>query len=457
MYDPTEAFCAIYRELDEAVLVARGAAWFRDSGFHDAVIVVRDAILAGRDPDAFVETAESVDGQRERVIALRGIDQAFAQLNPYHRAGAAPHSLARYQARYDLDGRFNDDPAEGLLVPKLAWSAQRDDQPLTLTELTQSLSYAPPEVLPRIEPHVAPKRCGMSREARRLGVTVACAPASADFGDLDMTIGRGSDYDTYKGSMGDAAGVRDRYVRILAAALAGDADAVVLPELMCSESLLDFWRDQLRALAPRRALRWMFTGTGDIRDGGTGPVNAGALLDGVTGETIAVQRKQFPFDITPEQQARDYPLPFARGRPLREAIEPGYGCAVVELGAARVAILICEDLTRIAPLMPALNTIGVSHILAPVFSTPTMPFRWEQGAGGDWAKANGATTIVANSLVLGRLSGSRAQLHVALVSSPWKYAAQRAAAPEDVVRFRLRHGERPEGLDDPDGNRPVAP
>jgi hypothetical protein len=46
---------------------------------------------------------------------------------------------------------------------------------------------------------------------------------------------------------------------------------------------------------------------------------------------------------------------------------------------------------------------GVSHILAPVFAKPQREWFWEHQAGLSYAREVGTTTVVANSLVIGRL------------------------------------------------------
>lgn len=480
MYNPANFFAELFPQLDEPTLVEHGESWWADADFHAAVATTQAEVEAGTFQPDFEHDADMPDGQRERIIALRGIDAAYAVLNPMRRAGPVPSALAGTQQRLELDGRFNDDARHGLVLPRLAWTRDREDPPLLVRATFRSLTFAPPELIRRSTLRAAPVRMRMSRELRMSGLVVGCVPATEDIAEIDFAHGTDSISDWYAGEMRDTATIRDRYETVLDEADSNDVHAIVLPELSCSDGLLRFWGEKLKSRhrASPRALRWALVGTGNLMNGHGGSsrisgtsgrrrpthVNAAALIDAATGDPVVIQRKQFPFDIEPDRMKDDYPLPFASGtRVLRELIRPGHEIDVVDLGAARLAILICEDLSRSDVLLDELRAIGVSHILSPVFSKPTMPFHWEQQKGGNWVGGTGATVVIANSPALGRLiearhrrSASRALLHTALVVTPWGWRAQRAGGADQLLRFVLRHEQTPEACDDPDGSVPVT-
>jgi hypothetical protein len=436
MYDPADQFVELYPSLDEAMLVAHGEALYADPAFHTEARDVRDAVVAGTYRIDLLHDAGTLEGQRERLVAMRGIDTAFASINPMLRGAVTPAPLRAHLARFELEGRLNSDPEVGLLLPKLAWPAQREKEPLQLAHVFKALTLVPPDAMPRIELLQAPLRSRMSRDDRLADVTIACAPVAEAEPQIEFDVADRGGERYYAGELHDDDDMRDRCHTLLAELDRVGVHGAVLPELCCSATMVTHWQDLLRSSSrPRpRSLRWLFAGTGNLDRCTPRAENAGALLDADTGEVIVHQRKQFPFDIEPAQHD-DYPLSFVDGKSmLREDIVPGYGSRLVELGAARVVVLICEDLARMDPLIPSLVAAGVSHIIAPVFSKPTMPFHWEQQQGGNWAKASGATAIVANSLVIGRLietsvtrRAPRAELHTALVTSP--KAMRRSAAP----------------------------
>jgi hypothetical protein len=480
VYNPANFFAELFPQLEERLLVEHGEDWWEDGDFHAAAQAAQADVEAGTFAPDFEHDDSTPEGQRERMIAMRGIDAAYDALNAMHRAGPVPPALAISQQCLELHGRFNDDAGSGLVLPRVAWTKDRDNPPLLLRCAFRSLTFAAPQDLRRSVLRTAPARMRMSRELRREGIVVGCVPAAEDITEIAFTHGRDRTGEWYAGEMRDTPTIRDRFEAVLEEADAQGVHAMVLPELTCCDGLLEFWGETLKSRhrASDRALRWAMVGTGNLANGHvdlsrtseTGErerathVNAAALIDAATGEPVVIQRKQFPFDIEPHLMEEDYPLPFASGTAtLRERIKPGHGIDVVDLGAARLAILICEDLSRSDVLLDELRAVGVSHILAPVFSKPTMPFHWEQHEGGDWVGGSGATVVIANSPALGRLIEARRRdaaprplLHTALVVTPWGWRAQRAAVGDPLLRFVLKHEQTPEACDDPDGSAPVT-
>jgi predicted amidohydrolase len=115
---------------------------------------------------------------------------------------------------------------------------------------------------------------------------------------------------------------------------------------------------------------------------------------------------------------------------------------VIEVGGARLAILVCEDLARIHALSATLHAHAVSLILVPVFARPTKDRRWERARAEVYSDAAGATVVVANSLVMAAILGSPKPVGTAIAIAPGHAAVGHASEPDDVVVFAL-DGEPP--------------
>jgi predicted amidohydrolase len=130
-----------------------------------------------------------------------------------------------------------------------------------------------------------------------------------------------------------------------------------------------------------------------------------------------------------------------------EDIEIGFGIEVLEMHAARLAVLICEDLARVETLLEELYAYGVTHILAPVFSKETRPNHWEHVKAKDYGGAHGTTVLVANSLVLAHLNGAGGEVGAALAHTSSGSVVQTASRPEELIRYVLQEGKAPRPLD----------
>ena len=107
-------------------------------------------------------------------------------------------------------------------------------------------------------------------------------------------------------------------------------------------------------------------------------------------------------------------------------------------GGVRLAILVCEDVSRAQDLGPVIRDFGVSHIFVPVFSRPLRQHRWENAAADEHMRETGSTVVVANSLVMRTILGD-ADGGTALAASPWSRSAAigRCEDPADIVCFTL--------------------
>jgi predicted amidohydrolase len=175
----------------------------------------------------------------------------------------------------------------------------------------------------------------------------------------------------------------------------------VAPELTLTPALLDAWQQAMRS--PDRGssrLRLMIPGSGVLTDAGARASNTAVLLDGRTGAVIARQHKLFAFDFD-ETELERWKLQQRLGsQTLAEDLVPGRRLEVIDAGGARIAILICEDLSRLLDVGPLIRDFGVSHLLAPVFSRPLKARRWENTAGDVYVRETGTAVVVSNSLVM---------------------------------------------------------
>jgi peptidoglycan biosynthesis protein MviN/MurJ (putative lipid II flippase) len=105
-----------------------------------------------------------------------------------------------------------------------------------------------------------------------------------------------------------------------------------------------------------------------------------------------------------------------------------------------LAILVCEDLSRLHAFSARLHAHGVSLILVPVFARPTKDRRWERARAEVYGDVTGSTVVVANSLVMAAILGSPAPVGTALAVGTGHAAVGHASEADDVVVFSLDTG-----------------
>jgi len=209
-----------------------------------------------------------------------------------------------------------------------------------------------------------------------------------------------------------APGLKTR-VPAAASALRG-ADIGLAPEVTLSDDILRAWQ---AAADPGSSPTWVFAGTGPVTGNyagvsapvGTGKTvggdslspNRGVLLHGLTGEVIAVQDKRAGFTITPNMRA-SYGLAGAPDESHDEGMEHGSRLTLVESRAGRFAVYICEDLGREIDLAHQLVELGVTHLIVPILATAMGTHEWHRQSSSHIAQRAGTTTVVVNSLTLGR-------------------------------------------------------
>lgn len=449
--DIADVFLRIYGELRAAVILNRAFAWRVSPGFHELAEDVAHAARAGSYEGVLSEPADSEAGQRERLAHLTGLDWAFKDVNPMTRGSAAPIGLRAIRERHARDGRFNARPDDGLLLAKLTLDTRDLAVEDRMPDLFSAVVVAPPPAPDqRVELELAPRDAHLSGGERRAGLRVACVPMLEDDEELHFEVREHDGLLWYRVEPEDAAkpDLLTRIAKVVDAAVADASIFTVAPEVSCSDTLLGSWAENARrAVVAGAPLRWVFAGTGNIPAPGPN-TNTGHLLDATTGDVLLRQDKQFRFNIDPSQQTDKYPLPGLTGaKRAHEDIEIAVVTTVLELGCARVAILVCEDLGRAEELLGDLYAHGVSHIIAPVFSKETLPNFWEQAAAKNYTNAYAATVIVANSLVLARLVGTTGEAGAALVHGPQGGIVQTASAPDELIRYVLHDTRALEALD----------
>lgn len=256
---------------------------------------------------------------------------------------------------------------------------------------------------------------------------LAAVPVSAESGDLRMTS-----TSTEQGRriyLADPDPGLAARVPAAAAALV-DADIGLAPEVTLDGDILRAWQ---AALDPVNSPTWVFAGTGPVPGayvGASAPVgagktvagdrlspNRGVLLHGITGTVIAVQDKRAGFTITADLLDA-YGLAGAPTESHDEGMEPGSKLTVIESLAGRFAIYICEDLGREMDLAPELIELGITHLIVPILATEMLDHRWQQQSSSQIAQRAGTTTMVVNSVTLGRFTNDGEPARTFLVAEP---------------------------------------
>ncbi|MBX6767827.1 MAG: hypothetical protein IRY90_11860, partial [Actinomadura rubrobrunea] len=170
------------------------------------------------------------------------------------------------------------------------------------------------------------------------------------------------------------------------------------------DTLLEYWKEAAFDTAGRdrqaHPLRYLMVGSGPL---GTTepPPNRAVLLDRWTGRELLVQDKLSGFTLD-ARQMREWRLPHAPDEGVAEEyITPGATVRLLDCSLGRLAVMICEDLSRSIIWDRELRACGVSHLFVPIFSKPILPFRWEQQGAERQVALLGSWVTVANSLAVG--------------------------------------------------------
>jgi predicted amidohydrolase len=443
-----QAFAVLYRQLHAEIVLNGVDQWRADPDVSVAIDQIAQRVRATGHvelPDAGHDAA----AQFEMFVTMRAIDRAFAAINPIHGVGGTPAGLSDARQRHSIDGRYNGDTGDGVVIPRLATPSRDTEEPDRIDLLFGSLLFVPSHLADRVRHVVVPAGLRVPPDLRAAGFAVACAAFLEEATELSWSYPTRGGLRYYRIELRDLQDVRNRAKALAPKLAAAHAHLALLPELANATWLHEVWRQLLaEEVGAGAVLQWGVMGTGNLKgpDHPGEPVNETRLMDAATGEDIFAQRKGHRFDVDPYMLKVNYPLLDApHGELLREDIRVGSPPTVAEMGAVRLAILICEDLGRLEMLLSIISAFGVSHVLAPVFSKPTEEGGWEQVSGGAYTAGGGTTVVVANSLVLGRLAGKTDELGVSLAAGPIHPPAYaKSTAPDSVTTYVLRDDEGPE-------------
>lgn len=433
--DLADAFCALYDQIDRASFRRAAERWHVDAALRAVGAEVERAALDGRLDLAELLRRCQGDGARGYAGA-RGLDAALAHVNPAS-AAIPPGPLEEYALRYAETGRLDSGGVGGGLLPRFVRPGREGQLPDELREAFTAVVRVAAGEWDACAHVMLPAWARLQRPDRERGVRIATTPLIADPDELEWRVVERAGLRFYRIAPADRRATRDRIARIVAGFDEHGAAIALAPELCLTRALLHEWQAALaeRAAAAGSALRLVLVGTGNVDDSDP-PGNTAVVLDGQTGEPLARQGKVYPFNLRPgdvELWGLDGRLP----TPIDEDLWPAEAIAIIEAGGARLAILVCEDLARLAAFAPRLCAHGVSHILVPVFARPTKDRRWERARAETYSDSTGSSIVVANSLVVATLLDV-APAGVALAVAPGAGVVGRARRPDDVVVFTLR-------------------
>jgi predicted amidohydrolase len=428
--DYADLFCELFDRLDRARFRAEGEAWMADPEV---------AAIAAATERAAVEGAQVVapEGAVETFAVMLGLDAAFAHVNPLLSSGPPPPALAEYGLRYAEVASLDSGANPGALLPRFARPGRRGQLPDDLADAFGSVVRVNAAAWDVCDHASLPARARLTRPDREAGLRIATAPMIRDPDELHWQVEERGGLRFYRIQPADREPTGARVENVIAAWDEHDVAVGLAPELCLSRALLERWQLALkwRERARSSRLRLVVAGSGNL-DGSSPPANEAVLLDARTGEILVRQRKIHPFNFSPE----DLELWGLRDRltaPVDEDLSRGDRLCVVEAGAVRLAILVCEDLARLHALAPALHAHGISLLLVPVFARPTKDRRWERARAEVYSDATGASVVVANSLVIADILRSPTPVGTALAVAPGHAAVGHSSEPDDIVVFEL--------------------
>jgi predicted amidohydrolase len=453
--DPADVFAMLYDLVpDKAFTDGRVDKWLEDPAVERRSRELEEQVVEYGRLDELTLEFLGLAGASERFAALQGIDSALDRLSPFSGGttgdGAA---LAPMLARYTERGCLNTTDIEGAVLFRCTFPGRpvglpKKDEFFGLirvsAETWRRVNFA------RVPPLLDLEVTGSARLDNLM--TVCCAPLVESYDDLEIesTWRRWPAYRITPRT----GPIAPRIGPIALAFESKEAAIAVLPESTLNPELLDAWRDCLRAHETELdQLTWVLVGSGP--DGESNPPVNRAVLIHRSGEVLIEQDKMYDFTLTAKQIRRWHvpglDLPglsrFPKLVSRSEDIQCGSKLEIRESSLGRIAIMICEDLTRSA-LAEVVRQVGVSHIFVPVFSTEP-PGSWAEFKSGDRVVEVGAWVVVATSLAVPRaVKPAKSEWSTSLAIGPkedrdeWETQLQTRTStnPGDVARFRIRGG-----------------
>ena len=441
--DYADLFCELFDSLPAGEFRSRGEAWLGDPRSLACARETEARALEGTLSAAWVgdTITRTSRGESDRILfgALQGLDRALAHANPL-LAAVPPPAVAEYGLRYAESGRFDSGAVPGGLLPRFARPGRGGQLPDDLTDAFGALVRVQAREWQACDHRFLRAQARLTRLDRDAGLKVATAPMVRDPDELHWEMHERSQRRFYRIHPADREVTQRRIEHVVAGWDEHGVSIGIAPELCLSRRLLERWRTALRGRehAATSRLRLVIAGSGNIEET-TPPANTAVLLDARTGEILTLQRKLHPFNLSPADIER-WRLADRFQAPIDEDLNRGERLSVVEIGGARLAILVCEDLARLHAFASDLHAHGVSLIVVPVFARPTKDRRWERARAEVYSDVIGSSVVVANSLVMASILGEDGPVGTAIAVAPGQAAVGHASEADDVVTFTLLGG-----------------
>ena len=400
--DPADLFCELYDQWITLADVNDIDDW--RLGNEDAIDALADQIRStGEVPD---DLDHPRDPEHQFVI-LAGIDLALYDCHP--RSGAGSYgALAPLAARSAMTGSYSSKADPGGLVPRWTRTAHPGSRTERLIDAFVGVIRVGPEEWRRLRLRFVPSSHDLPRHAgtSAMPVLVAFAPLLESLDDVrfDSGVGLPGRPDARWYRIGpDTARVEAKLSTLLDSFDSSGAQIALLPEGAANPELLDSWIRLLRARPrpPASRLTWILIGSGPFPSGYELPLHSALLLHRDSGDVLTTHNKFAPFNFA-DRQTEPWGLADLLGDgSLHEGIRLGSEVEVLESQAGRIALFICEDVTRHGdPLHDAIASAGPSLILVPVFGCSIRPYYWEHQAARRHSVLLGATVAIVNSAVI---------------------------------------------------------
>jgi predicted amidohydrolase len=402
--DPGDVFARVHDRWSLSADVNRLDEWH--ATHLDRITALAEIVrTTGSVPSTPADTAE------DQYVLLAAIDEGFTDCHP--RSGTGPGALIGAAVRFLTTGSYAPGDVGGGVIPR--WARPRRPGEITdrLADAFHNLIRIRPERWARLRfmhpgvldlPPVTPVR-------------FAFAPVLRAPEDVRIDTGRGlpgHPAATWYRLNPVRTAVREQIDPLLHELDRSGAHIAVLPEAALDEVLLKTWQQRLRAV--RRAdgspLRWLMVGSGPFRvDGDERPANRAVLLHRDSGEELVRHDKFAAFHFADRAQLERWGLDevIDLTAPVHEGIYRGGTTQLLESAGGRLALLVCEDLTRSGePVADAVFEAGPSIVLVPVFARKTRKYFWEDQAAGRLRSLVGSTVAVVNSTVVPEAERRRA-------------------------------------------------
>ncbi|MFK0251602.1 hypothetical protein ACIQUM_43480 [Amycolatopsis azurea] len=429
--DPADAFVNLYDGL-RSVPGDKLSDWSADGRVREIEKAVRDEV---RSTGFLAE--EWVSGfpydQKEFGVLL-GLDLALLDANA-DTCHLGDRALDYLQVRLEMNGRLNDETG-GILVPRRTFPLRPNVDRESLDDFVHLL-----RIPAYVSLNLQLSRVAAVRDLPRSPLKIAQLPLLAEPADLRWEPDHpdGGFYTVAP----DSARLGGRIAKALEVLDKSGAVLAVLPEGCLDDSILERWREQLRA-TPRpeeSSLTWLLLGTGPVFSAGPAPGSNRppnrAVLVHRNGwvEPMLTQDKMSGFCFTVEKQ-KEYEIELG-GVKRDERISHDSLITVLESRAGRFAIQVCEDFTR-PERHNHLIAMGVTHILVPVLAAPMWKKGWQAEAGQRLTVHLGAKAAVSNGLAITRFyreekEGEKGPCEIEYPATTLLTAAGPSGRPEEYL------------------------